>query len=477
MQIRTTDKKLKALPKDYVRVDFVEKGAETLMREGKATTLTVALGKEKDLSPRTFRTLVRSVVQAAHRHKIMKLAFSFELSNYPKLAQHGEAWALSQIAENLLLADYAFTNYKSKPGRERLTEVLISWKFTKEGLAGLRRGVTVGKAANACRDIANTPGGDMTPKTLAERAKEELTGTKATVTVLDEKAIRELGMGGVLGVGQGAADKPRFIVIEYWGLKKPMMTGAKGAMKFKDDERPIVFVGKGVTFDTGGLQVKPGMAMYEMHMDMSGGAAVIAAIGAIARLGLQKNVVGLVPAVENAVSDRAIRPGDVLRLMSGKTVDVLHTDAEGRIILADALTYAKRYEPKLLVDVATLTGAAMVAVGQHAHVIMTKDRALEDRFRELGELSGDYTFPLPLWDEYLQYTKGVHGDIANVPSTGDSRAGGAINGGTFLSHFAEKMPWVHIDMAARMTSVASDKLARGATGEPTRLLVKIAEEF
>jgi leucyl aminopeptidase len=158
------------------------------------------------------------------------------------------------------------------------------------------------------------------------------------------------------------------------------------------------------------------------------------------------------------------------------TVDVLHTDAEGRLVLADALHYARQYKPRLVIDVATLTGAAEVALGTHAHVIMTKDRELEDTLRDLGEESGDYTFPLPLWDEYKQYTKGVSADIANIPS-GDPRAGGAINGGMFLAHFTKDLLWAHIDMAPRMTSVPSDKLAKGATGEPVRLLVKIAEKL
>jgi leucyl aminopeptidase len=309
----------------------------------------------------------------------------------------------------------------------------------------------------------------MTPALLAKKTQEIFKGTRAKVTVLDEKQIAKLSMGGLLGVGQGAVDKPRFIIIEYKNT-------AENKKKTKTEEGPIVFVGKGVTFDTGGLQVKPGMSMYEMHMDMSGGASVIAAIGAIAKLGLKTHVVGLIPAAENAIGEKAIRPGDVLKMMSGTTVEVLHTDAEGRIILADALHYAKRYNPRLVVDIATLTGAALVAVGVHAHVIMTKDRALEDTFRELGEESGDLTFPLPLWDEYMQYTKGTNGDISNIAS-GDSRNGGSINGGMFLAHFTKKMKWVHIDMAPRMTSTGSDKLAKGATGEPTRLLVKIAEKF
>jgi leucyl aminopeptidase len=218
------------------------------------------------------------------------------------------------------------------------------------------------------------------------------------------------------------------------------------------------------------------MAMHEMHMDMSGGAAVIAAVGAVARLGLKKNVVGLIPAAENAVSDESIRPGDILTMMSGKTVEVLHTDAEGRLVLADALHYAKRYNPRLVIDVATLTGAAVIALGHHAHGIMTKDRKLEDSLRDLGEKSGDYVSPLPLWDEYNQYMKGIHADITNIRSDGQKYAD-ASQGAVFLSHFTHGYRWAHIDMAPRMTSVASDKLAKGATGEPTRLLVSIVEDL
>lgn len=462
MQIKLNHNPIEKLPNAFARVVLIEKGVERLVYQGDALILEVVAGKLSKVSPRTFMTLVRSIVQSAKKYKLEKIAFQFEYTQFPKLAKYGEAWAVSTLVENLLLADYEFTKYKSTQPKKILTEFVIVSSKSKDVTAGFARGLTLGEYANICRDIANTPGGDMTPALLAERAKTALKGTKAKVTVLDEPAIKKLKMGGLLGVGKGALDKPKFIIIEYFGGKK--------------SEAPIVFVGKGITFDTGGLQVKPGMAMYEMHMDMSGGASVISAIGAIAKLGLKKNVVGLIPAAENAISDKSIRPGDVLTMMSGTTVDVLHTDAEGRLVLADALHYARRYNPKLVVDIATLTGAALVAVGQHAHVIMTKDRKLEDQFRDLGEESGDYVFPLPLWNEYKQYTKGVHGDIANIPS-GESRNGGAINGGTFLSHFTKKMKWVHIDMAPRMTSVASDKLAKGATGEPTRLLVKIAESL
>ncbi len=457
MKIKLTSK----LPGTHTHVVLVEKGVERLMREGKTDTLHIPVGKFTKVTPRTLRTLIRTVVQSAKKQKLAKMALTLSYDAFPKCHAYGEVWFWSTVAENLMLAQYEYTVYKSVQEKYTLEEVVIvaEGKVVQGGIA---HGTTLATFTNTCRDIANTPGSDMTPAILAARAREILKGTKAKVTVLDEKQISKLGMGGVVGVGKGSKHKPRFIIIEYNGGKK--------------DEKPIVFVGKGVTFDTGGLQIKPGMAMYEMHMDMSGGASVIASIGAIAELGLKKNVVGLIPAVENNVGDDAIRPGDVLTMMSGKTVDVLHTDAEGRLILADALHYARKYEPKLVIDIATLTGASLVAVGQHANVIMTKDRALEDSFRDLGEESGDYVFPLPLWDEYKQYTKGVHGDIANIHS-GDTKYGGTITAGMFLAHFTKKMKWVHIDMAPRTTSVGSDKLAKGATGEPTRLLVKIAEKL
>ena len=481
MKLTNTSKSEVSLSNAYTRIVFIEKGVERLVEKNGITTLEIVSGKIAKLTPRTFRTLIRTMVQSAKRHKLERVALELDPLHFPKLSEYDESWFWSTVSENILLAIYEYTHYKSKPEKQTLQEILIANVTDARSKEALRRGEIVGTHANICRDIANTSGGDMSPALLAQTAKNILKGTKATVRVLDEKAIQKLGMGGLYGVGKGAAEKPRFIIIEYWGSKKPTASSASSqknskTKKTKNPDAPIVFVGKGVTFDTGGLQVKPGMSMYEMHMDMSGGAAVITAIAALAKLKVKKNVIGLIPAAENAVSADAMRPGDVLTMMSGATVDVLHTDAEGRLILADALHYARRYEPRLVLDVATLTGAALVAVGQHAHVVMTKDRELEDTLRNLGEESGDYTFPLPLWDEYKQYIKGVNADITNVP-LGDSRYGGSINGGVFLSHFTKGLKWAHIDMAPRMTSVGSDKLAKGATGEPVRLLVKIAERF
>jgi leucyl aminopeptidase len=450
------------LPKEVVRVSLVEKGTEQLLRDETGEVLEIGIGKFARVNARTLRTLVRGIVQTAKKHKLKAIAIPLSYEQFPKCHRYDEAWFWSTVAENIVLAEYEYTEYKSKKPSYSLENVFVVSDAGKVAREGIARGIVVGRYANETRTLANTPGGDMTPQLLAQAARRVLKGTKTKIMVLDEKRISSLKMGGLLGVGKGAKDKPRFIILHYQGAKVA--------------DAPVVFVGKGITFDTGGLQVKPGMAMYEMHMDMSGAAAVIGAVGAIATLGLKQNVVGLIPAAENAVGENAMRPGDVLTMMSGTTVDVLHTDAEGRLVLADALHYARRYKPKLVVDIATLTGAASVAVGLHAHVIMTKKRSLEDRFRELGEESGDYTFPLPLWKEYEQYTKGIHADLANVPAT-NGQYGGSINGGMFLSHFAKGMPWVHIDMAPRMTTNPSDKLAKGASGEPVRLLVKIAETF
>jgi leucyl aminopeptidase len=311
----------------------------------------------------------------------------------------------------------------------------------------------------------------MTPTDMGEVAKKLAKDAKFTVKVLGESELKKLKMGALLAVGQGTKSETKLIVAEYWGAGKP--TGKTTS----EDKKPIVLVGKGVTFDTGGLNMKPAGFMHEMHLDMSGGATVISAISAIAKLGLKKNVVALVPAAENAVSDDSMRAGDIVTAMNGKTIEVLHTDAEGRMILADALTYSERYNPKVILDVATLTGASLVALGQQASAIMTKDENLSQTLCKLGEETGDLVWPLPLWDEYKQHLKSYRADISNIAAN-FSRFGGSIEGGTFLSFFAPKdVPWVHIDMAPRMDSIASDKLAKGSTGEPVRLLVSFVEKF
>ena len=423
-------------------------------------SLSVGAGDLEKVNRRKLIILFRKIIFLAKAHKIKKLAVRFPDFDFPNIDDSKQDLA-ELAAISFEMANFEFVKYKSKPedGWDFVEEIIIVTGFRDKSIQeGIRVGQIIGQEVNRCRELANTPGGEMTPVLLAAAAKNAVKGTKVQVSVLGKKELRRLKMGGILGVAQGSQEIPQFIIMEYHGAKPA--------------DKPVVLIGKGVTFDTGGLNLKPSDYIYEMHMDMSGGAAVIHALVLASRLGIQKNIIGLIPAVENMPSGSSYRPGDMLRTMSGKTIEVLNTDAEGRIILADALEYSKRYKPQLIVDVATLTGAAASALGQHASAILTDDSNLEKMMRELGEESGDYVWPLPLWEEYEAEVKGTFGDIANV---GKTKYGGTITGGIFLWQFIKGYPWVHIDMVPRMTAVEGEYLAKGAAGAPVRLLIKLLE--
>src|SRR3990167_9343589 len=320
--------------------------------------------KRSDSGGMTRRKLIllaRRVVQEALAKKYTSIVLDFR--DFKRLAGHTTNYAIAQnvvkpslgisdrelaelLAVNFLMAQFEFRDYLSKPkeGFSNVSTIILINANNKEIQTGIKKGIIIGEEVNRSRHIATMPGGKMTPEILAAHARESVKGLPVKVSVLDEKAMEKLKMGGILGVGKGSDAKPCFIILEYWGASDKK-------------EKPIVLVGKGVTFDTGGLNLKPTDSILGMNMDMSGGAAVIHTLAAAARLKLKKNVIALIPAVENMPSGSSYRPGDVLRSMSGKTIEVLNTDAEGRIILADALHYAKRYKPSLVVDVATLTGA------------------------------------------------------------------------------------------------------------------------
>lgn len=474
LKIETTNKSESTLPKKFCRLvlnnepvthhRFIEKEDGIVMYK-------MGIGKGSKVTARSFRLMARSIIQAAKSHKVEALALDFSSLDFPALTDYGEKWLASTLVENLLLADYQFTTYKTKKAdKDNLKEILIYNLNSKDAKEGIKRGLIVGLYINEARTIANTPGCDLSPTDFGNAAKKLTAKTKINLRVLGEKEIKKLKMGALLAVGQGTKSETKFIIAEYWGA------GKSSGKKVSAAQKPIVLIGKGITYDTGGLNVKPSGFMHEMHMDMSGGSAVLAAITIVAHLGLKKNVVALVPTAENAISDSAMRAGDIVTAMNGKTVEVLHTDAEGRMVLADALTYSERYEPKVILDVATLTGASLVALGQQASAVMTKDEDLASKLVKFGETSGDLMWPLPLWDEYKASLKSHRADISNI-ATNFSRFGGAIEGGTFLSFFAPKnVPWAHLDMAPRMESISSDKLAKGSTGEPIRLLVSFVEQ-
>ncbi len=449
-------------PKKYVQVRLVEGKQRRVVREEGTECLEIGVESTKHISRRKFITLCRTIIVVAKHNKVRRIALDLAMLKEFKSIDEAEQGRL--LAENFEMANYEFNTFKTPPkdGFDTIDEVLM-YGASKEFIANAKIGQEIGKAVNACRTLANTPGGDMTPTLLAQAAKTAAKGLPVKVTVLGKKEMEKLGMGAVLGVAKGSTEKPAFIIMEYKG----------------DSDAPIVLVGKGVTFDSGGLNLKPSSSIYEMHMDMSGGAAVIHTIALAARLKLKRSIIGLIPAVENMPGNNAVRPGDVLKSLSGKTIEVLDTDAEGRLILADALTYAKRFKPSVVIDIATLTGAVISALGLYASGLLTRDDKLSDTLLLAAEESGDYAWRLPLWDEYEDRVKGTFADLKNVPGGSTSRYGGAIDGGMFLWQFAKELdcPWAHIDMASRMTAASGDELAKGAAGAPVRLLLRFIEQW
>lgn len=457
MKIRTGE--LKGNGKKWVRVERGEgKQDEVFRMEDGSQKIVLGVPEPEKIQRRKLILLVRRIIATAKAKNYDSLIIDPKIFSFENVSLFDQELG-ELVATNMLMANYAFTEFLTKPeeGFPSVKETLFE-NASKEFAEGVRRGIIIGEEVNACRRLANLPGGDVTPQTLADEARKIGKLHGMTVKILGVPEMKKLGMGGVLGVGKGSDLPPKFIILEYFNGKK--------------NEKPTVLVGKGVTFDTGGINLKPENSMLGMNMDMSGGAAVLHTVAAIARLKVKCNLVALVPAVENMPSGSSYRPGDILRSMSGKTIEVNNTDAEGRIILADALTYAKRYEPSLVVDVATLTGAAMAALGERASALFTTDETLEKEFRELGEISGDFVWPLPLWEEYDEEIKGTVGDWSNI---GKTRYGGAITAAAFLKQFAEGYPWVHLDIAPRMTSIEGEFLAKGAAGTPVRLLVKLLE--
>ena len=340
-------------------------------------------------------------------------------------------------------------------------------EFDGGRLTEIRRGLRLGRsiAGGTClaRDLVNHPGNTATPAFLAGRARALARRHEGLrCRVLDEAAMRREGMGALLGVSAGSAQPAKLILLEH-GLS-PRRRGVRR-------RKPLVFVGKGVTFDSGGISIKPGSGMADMKMDMSGAAAVIGAMQVVAEAGLARPVVGIVPATENLLDGKAYKPGDVLTTMAGKTIEIDNTDAEGRLILADALTYAQRYEPEGIVDLATLTGACVIALGSHASGLMANDDGLAARVEAAAGATGERVWRLPLWPEYREQIKSL---VADMKNTG-GREGGAITAAALLAEFAGDTPWVHLDIAGTAwTNRARPYVPRGGVGVGVRLLFELA---
>jgi leucyl aminopeptidase len=371
--------------------------------------------------------------------------------------------AAQAIVEGMLLASYRFNKYKTGEQDHQEVSAVTLVETNRERAKTIQHGTEIGRvladSANFARDLVNHPANDMTPTILSERAQQMAKECELKCQILDRKDMEKLGMGLLLGVAQGSDQPPKFIVLEHRGGKR--------------NQGNIVFVGKGITFDSGGISIKPADGMERMKYDMSGGAAVIGALRAAARLKVSQNVIGLVPATENLPGGRATKPGDVHRAMNGKMAEIINTDAEGRLILGDALAYATRYKPIACVDLATLTGACVVALGHEAIGMLgnSEGEALMERVRRAGLHAGERVWQLPLWDEYLEHVKS---DVADVKNVGMGRAAGTIAGAAFLVHFVDGYPWVHLDIAG--TAWADREQAykpKGGTGVGVRLLTQM----
>jgi len=371
------------------------------------------------------------------------------------------------LAEGSILACYRFDEYRTGTASDRATlKKLTVVESDARRLNGLRRGIRAGVqiAEGVClaRDLCNHPGNRATPSYLATRARSMARRTGLRCRVLDEPAMRKLGMGAILGVSAGSAEPARFIILEH------------GKVTGKSRRKPLVFVGKGVTFDSGGISIKSSGGMGDMKFDMSGAAAVLGAMQAIAELGISQPVVGIVPATENMLDGKSVKPGDVLRTMAGKTIEIDNTDAEGRLILSDALAYAQRYEPAGIVDLATLTGACVVALGEHASGLMSTSDELTAKVEAAAENTAEKVWRLPLWPEYREQIKST---VADMKNTG-GRNGGAITAAALLAEFVGETPWVHLDIAGTAWS-SKDRpyTPRGGVGVGVRLLVALARNW
>ncbi|MFI1579408.1 leucyl aminopeptidase [Embleya sp. NPDC020630] len=375
------------------------------------------------------------------------------------------AEAVGAFGEGVLLGAYSFETYreKSREGRKDAVKdvVLLGLKANKAVKAATERAAITAESVNHARDLVNTPPNDLNPKDFAAIAVDTGKNAGFKVEVLDDKALAKGGFGGILGVGQGSANRPRLVRLGYTHPKA---------------KRTIALVGKGITYDSGGISLKPAGSNETMKMDMGGAAAVLGAVTAVARLGLEVNVTGWLALAENMPSGTAIRPGDVLRMYGGRTVEVLNTDAEGRLVLADAITRACEESPQMLIDVATLTGAMMVALGNDMYGIMANDDTFRDAVYDAATRAGEQAWPMPL---PADMRKQMDSPIADLKNMGNSRMGGGLIAGIFLQEFvAEGVHWAHLDIAgpAFHEGEAGGYRAKGGTGVAVRSLLQVAQD-
>jgi leucyl aminopeptidase len=443
------------------REKFTGKTGQTLLLlnpQGIAADRLLLVGfgeqdKQGNTSADNFRKSLQKVPDALKATHCNEL--SLALGDI-KIDQKDAEWQARQAVEILIASQHRADGLKSKPAEPSFVLAKVTLGFSKVQLADATKGIKVGQAiakgVDFARELGNLPGNICTPTYLANEAKRLARGqTLLSVKVLEEKAMQELGMGSLLSVSAGSDQPAKLIVLEYKGGNKK--------------DAPFALVGKGITFDTGGISLKPGAGMDEMKYDMCGAASVLGTFKALVELSPAINVVGVIAASENMPSGGATKPGDIVTSMSGQTIEVLNTDAEGRLVLCDALTYTERFKPKTVIDIATLTGACVVALGNHASGLFSNNEALAQAILKAGQAANDRAWQMPLWDDYQKQLDSNFADIANIGGP----AGGSITAACFLSRFTKNFAWAHLDIAGTAWHSGA---AKGATGRPVPLLMQ-----
>ncbi len=415
--------------------------------------LLVGLGKEREFNETAYRKALTAATNALKTTGASEATIF--LTEIP-IKKRGIGWRIEQAVLAIMESVYRFDQLKSKPPEQKraLRKVILHLQSRTEigeGEAAVQRGMAIAEGVSLARDLGNLPGNYCTPTYLANQAVELGKAHPIKVQVFDQKEIEKLGMGSFLAVAQGSREPPKFIVMEYHGGKP--------------EEAPIALVGKGITFDTGGISIKPSAEMDEMKFDMCGAASVLGTMKAVALMRLPINVVGVIPSTENMPGGKAIKPGDIVKTMSGQTVEILNTDAEGRLILCDALTYVEKYKPAAVIDIATLTGAMVIALGHVATGMFSNNDSLAREVIQAGDAAWDRVWHLPMWDDYQDMLKSNFADFPNI----GTRAGGSITAACFLSRFTKAYPWAHLDIAGTAWKSGAEK---GATGRPVALLAE-----
>ena len=431
-------------------------GATLLLHEvqgiGAARVLLVGLGKAEKFTHKAFAEAARAAWRTLSGTQVAQVTWT--LAQLPVL-ERDASWAVRSSITTMRELAYKFTQMKSKPDTKAATlkKAVISIDPADEKAAkiALKHGVALANGTDLTRDLGNLPANVCTPTYLADTAKKMARDWKLKAEVLGQKQLEALKMGSFLSVTRGSVEPVQFIVLHYNGA------GAKQA--------PVVLVGKGVTFDTGGISLKPGEGMDEMKYDMCGAASVLGTLRAIAEIGIKLNVIAVVPACENMPAGNATKPGDIVTSMSGLTIEVLNTDAEGRLILCDALTYVERFKPAAVIDVATLTGACVIALGHHNSGLYSSDDALAGELLDASKEAVDPVWRMPLDEEYHESLKSNFADLANI----GGRPGGSVTAACFLSRFTESYKWAHLDIAGTAWKSGA---AKGATGRPVPLLTQ-----